>query len=119
MTVTGIDASYYTTKDLARATSFYTDMIGSPPTLQVPNYVSEWTFAGGESFGIYMSSDAGEITPSGGVMFAVGDVAKARDEMIAKGVTFHGDIEDTPVCHMAFGVDPDGNGFILHKRKGG
>jgi hypothetical protein len=28
-----------------------------------------------------------------------------------------GQIEDTPNCHMAFGTDPDGNAFIIHKVK--
>jgi predicted enzyme related to lactoylglutathione lyase len=50
-------------------------------------------------------------------MFAVPDVAEAVAELKARGVPFHGEIEDTPVCHMAFGTDPEGNGFILHKRK--
>lgn len=117
MTVSGIDATYYTVTDLDRATSFYTDVIGSAPTLQVPSSVSEWTFGGGESFGLYLSSDPASFAPAGGVMFAVPDVAAAVAELKAKGVEFHGNVEDTPVCHMAFAVDPDGNGFILHKRK--
>ena len=119
MPVSGIDASYYTTKDLTRSTAFYADMIGSPPTFHVPDMVSEWTFAGGESFGLYHDKDGTSFSPSGGVMFAVPDVADARATLTGKGVRFHGDIEETPGCHMAFGVDPDGNGFILHKRKGG
>lgn len=117
MAVSGIDATYYTTKDLTKATAFYADLIGSKPTQHFENVISEWTFPGGESFGLYMSGEPETFTPSGGVMFAVSDVATARDELKAKGVAFHGEIEDTPACHMAFGVDPDGNGFILHKRK--
>jgi hypothetical protein len=36
----------------------------------------------------------------------------------ARGVKFHDEeITDTPVCHMAFGEDPEGNQFILHHRK--
>ena len=27
------------------------------------------------------------------------------------------DLTDTPVCEMMFGYDPEGNQFILHKRK--
>ena len=50
-------------------------------------------------------------------LFAVPDVAEAVAELKARGVPFHGAIEDTPVCHMAFGTDPEGNGFILHMRK--
>ena len=47
------------------------------------------------------------------------DVASAVAELRARGVRFADDgaVEDTPVCHMAFGRDSEGNGFILHKRK--
>lgn len=117
MNVTGIDASYYTVTDLARATKFYTELLGAEPTLTHPDLVCEWTFAGGETFGLYKSS--GAFRPSGGVMFAVADVPAALEIAKARGVTFHGGIEDTPVCHMAFGEDTEGNHFILHRRKSG
>lgn len=50
-------------------------------------------------------------------MFAVADVAAAVEASKAHGVTLRGGIEDTPGCHMAFGEDTEGNGFILHHRK--
>ena len=118
MPVSGIDASYYSVKDLERATKFYTDLLGMAPTSQIPDMISEWTFAGGESFGLYKSPEGeGAFTPSGGVMFAVADVARAVEANKERGVKFHGDIENTPACHMAFGEDTEGNGFILHRRK--
>ncbi len=116
--VTGIDATYYTVKDLERATTFYSQLLGMSPTMAVPDMVTEWTFAGGESFGLYKPpAGEGEFHPSGGVMFAVADVAATVESAKANGVTFHGGIEDTPNCHMAFGQDTEGNGFILHHRK--
>jgi catechol 2,3-dioxygenase-like lactoylglutathione lyase family enzyme len=116
MNVTGIDASYYWAQDLDRATSFYTALLGQPPVAQIPGVFSEWVFAGGEAFGLYKGE---EFRTSDGIMFAVADVAEAVAEMRARGVHFSGDgyIEDTPACHMAFGKDSEGNGFILHKRK--
>jgi predicted enzyme related to lactoylglutathione lyase len=114
MIVTGIDASYYYAKDFDRAVSFYTALIGSPPPSVMPGMFAEWEFPGGEAFGLYKGA---EYHPGSGIMFAVPDVAEAVAEMKARGVPFHGDIEDTPVCHMAFGTDSEGNGFILHKRK--
>jgi predicted enzyme related to lactoylglutathione lyase len=116
--VSGIDASYYYVKDLARATKFYTELLGADPTLTVPGMVSEWTFPNGESFGLYKGDS--EFRPSGGIMFVVEDVPAAVKSHMGRGVKFHGEghIEETPVCHMAFGEDTEGNGFMLHKRKG-
>jgi predicted enzyme related to lactoylglutathione lyase len=114
MIVTGIDASYYYAKDFDRAVSFYSTLIGSPPPMLMAGMFAEWEFPGGEAFGIYKGS---EYHPGSGVMFAVPDVAASVAELKARGVAFHGDIEETPVCHMAFGTDCEGNGFILHKRK--
>jgi catechol 2,3-dioxygenase-like lactoylglutathione lyase family enzyme len=100
--VHGIDATYYTTKDLPASTKFYSDLLGMEPTVQVPDFVS------GEQF-----------VPTGGVMFAVDDVAAFVADAKARGVVFeaNGEVTDTPSCHMAFGKDPEGNGFIIHRRK--
>jgi catechol 2,3-dioxygenase-like lactoylglutathione lyase family enzyme len=114
--VSGIDASYYYVKDLARATSFYTALLGEPPVASYPDVFAEWVFPGGEAFGLYKGQ---EYEHCDGLMFGVDDVAAAVAELRARGVHFAGDgqVEDTPVCHMAFGTDSEGNGFILHKRK--
>lgn len=119
MRVTGIDATYYMTKDLDRATKFYSDLLGVEPTMHAPNFLSEWTFPNGESFGLYMPPGDEAFSPSSGVMFAVGDVPAYVAAAKARGVKFSGEepVMDTPVCHMAFGTDEDGNGFVLHRRK--
>ena len=44
------------------------------------------------------------------------DVAEARAELEAKGVSFNGETIDTGVCHMALFEDPDGNDLMLHRR---
>ena len=46
----------------------------------------------------------------------VDDVAEAREDLEAKGVTFGGDTIDSGVCHMAHFRDPDGNVLMLHPR---
>lgn len=114
MTVTGIDASLYYAHDLDRAVSFYTHLLGMAPETLVPQTFAEWVFPGGEAFGIYKGE---QYRPGNGIMFAVPDVAEAVTDLKARGVPFTGGIEDTPVCHMAFGRDSEGNGFILHQRK--
>ena len=49
------------------------------------------------------------------VALQVGDVAAARADLEAKGVTFD-DTIDSGVCHMAHFRDPDGNVLMLHHR---
>ncbi|MBV9149646.1 MAG: hypothetical protein JO024_07260 [Candidatus Eremiobacteraeota bacterium] len=118
MKVSGIDATYYTVKDLDKETKFYTGLLGSGPTFHQPDFVSEWTFGGGETFGLYKTASE-NVMPGGTAMFAVDDVAQAVKDAQAMGTKMHdeGNVTDTPVCHMAFGEDPEGNQFILHKRK--
>jgi predicted enzyme related to lactoylglutathione lyase len=116
MAVTGIDASYYTVIDLAKMTAFYAQILGEPETRS--ERWSEWTFGDGSSFGIYMAggkSGGG----SGSVMFAVDDVAAAAKIAEQAGAKIDGehDVVDLPSCRMMFAGDPEGNQFILHKRK--
>jgi predicted enzyme related to lactoylglutathione lyase len=59
----------------------------------------------------------GEFKPNANhVALHVDDVSKARAELEERGVSFHGDILDTGVCHMAIFSDPDGNALMLHHR---
>ena len=118
MNVTGIDATYYVVADIDGTTKFCTQLLGAEPeTRQGP--VSEWTFSDGSSFGLYQTQ--GTKGSNGSAIFAVPDVAAAVAQAKGDGVKFHkdGEITDTPVCHMAFGEDNEGNQFILHKRKTG
>ncbi len=114
MKISGITASYYWAKDLDRATTFYSDLLGMPPTMAMPEVFSEWVFADNTAFGIYKGE---EFRSSDGVMFIVDDVAAAIKELEAKGVEVTTEVEETPVCWMGFGSDSEGNGFILHKHK--
>ncbi|MDQ6825845.1 MAG: VOC family protein [Candidatus Eremiobacteraeota bacterium] len=115
--VTGIDASYYYASDLQRATKFYTDLLGMEPTMTYEGMVSEWTFPGGETFGLYKPHEEGPIDTSHGVMFAVPDIESATSQHKARGVKFEAEVSDTPACRMSFGEDTEGNTFILHQRK--
>ncbi len=118
MSIHGIDAMYYTVGDIDVQTRFYTELLEAPPAFQWPGRLAEWTFADGSSFGLYRAEGKG-AGRSGSVMFAVDDVARAVDAAKARGTTFAdgGEITDTPACQMAFGEDPEGNQFILHRRK--
>lgn len=123
--VAGVDAIYYQAKDLDRATKFYVDLLGMAPTMPMPGFGAEWTLPNGESFGIMklpdtMQSEFGRYWHDGsGVMFACEDLDQTVAAAKARGVKFHkdGEIAETPICHMVFGEDSEGNTFALHKRK--
>jgi len=117
--VTGIDATYYTVQDLDGCTSFYTKLLGLDPAVALPDFFTEWTFEDGSSFGLYKSEHKPE-SRSGSAMFRVADVAQAAAHLKElNALAMHGDEEfsEFPTCFMAFGNDPEGNQFIIHKRK--
>jgi catechol 2,3-dioxygenase-like lactoylglutathione lyase family enzyme len=75
----------------------------------------------GENVSLYlldMKNIGSEFTAphTASIAFRVPDVAEARGELEAKGVTFDGGTHDSSVCHMAFFRDPDGNALMLHRR---
>lgn len=116
--ITGIDASYYMTKDLNKATGFYTALFGFEPTMHVPDTVSEWTFpANGTTFGLYQPEKAEDARPGGGLLFGVPEIKASIAAAKSLGATFDDHIEETPMCFMAFGQDPEQNNFILHQSK--
>lgn len=117
--VGGIDATYYTVEDLTGCTAFYTKVLGQEPSAAVPDFFTEWTFDDGSSFGLYKSEQKPQ-SRSGSAMFRVGDMPAAAAHLRELGaLVSHGDEDfgDFPTCFMAFGTDPEGNQFILHRRK--
>jgi predicted enzyme related to lactoylglutathione lyase len=103
--------------DLQRSTAFYRDTVGleQSSTGQWPEfrlgenaflYLLDPTNIGQEFRGPHTSA----------IALRVADVAEARAELEAKGVTFLAETFDTGVCHMAQFTDPDGNVFMLHRR---
>jgi len=117
-TFTGIDAAYYRVKDLARARAFYVDVVGLTPALEVPGVVCEFTFPGGETFGLFQDPE-GSFIEGHGVMLGVSDIKAAVADLMSRGVKFDDDgkIEESPICWMAFARDTEGNKFIVHQHK--
>jgi catechol 2,3-dioxygenase-like lactoylglutathione lyase family enzyme len=104
------------TQDIARARAFYADVVGLELETEGEN---DMEFRLGQvTFDVFDPSSVGRpFAPSpAGIAIRVPDVAEARAELEAKGVTFDGETVDTGVCHMAFFKDPDGNSLILHRR---
>jgi catechol 2,3-dioxygenase-like lactoylglutathione lyase family enzyme len=113
MQVEQVDFVSIATRDVARAVSFYRDVLGLPESeylegeVEAPNVtLSFWNpERDGEPF----------AANTAGIAFRVGDVAAACEELRAAGGEVIG-IDDTGVCHMGFCKDLDGNTVILHRR---
>jgi predicted enzyme related to lactoylglutathione lyase len=114
--IKGIDLSAYFVSDPAAAIAFYRDILGMEPTaVDDKGRGAEFTLADGQTFGVWNTGEGG--AKSGGViMFAVEDINEAVARIRANGGTI-ADPDESPVCHMAFGTDPDGNAYMVHQRK--
>jgi len=116
MQVEQVDFVSVLTQDIPRARQFYGETLGLPIETQGENDL-EFTL-GQVTLDVFNPSSIGqEFAPSpAGIAIRVADVARAREELEAKGVRFDGEIVDTGVCHFAFFKDPDGNALMLHRR---
>ncbi|MBV8163872.1 MAG: hypothetical protein JOZ91_06360 [Candidatus Eremiobacteraeota bacterium] len=116
--IRGIDTTSYLVKDVDRAKEFYSDLFGFAPTLEFLPIGVEWTFPSGETFGI-VKPPGSPWEKSGGVHFGVKDIKAAVQACKADGIAFEDDakIYETQGCFLAFGLDTEGNGFILHELK--
>lgn len=109
----------YPVTDIKRARQFYEQVLGltastvfggehrswveydiGPGTLAISNFDPSWKPSGGGMAGL-----------------EVDDINVALAEVKASGMGKVNPAHETPVCHMAFIEDPDGNSIILHKRK--
>jgi predicted enzyme related to lactoylglutathione lyase len=117
--VTGVDFVSVPTQDLERAVEFYGTTLG----LRRTTYRPERNFAEFDTGTVTLSvvdpqrMGIGEFQRNANhLALQVDDVARSRETLEARGVTFMGDTFDTSVCHMAFFADPDGNALMLHHR---
>ena len=102
-------------QDAERSRAFYVDTLG----LRADDSAQFEFWVGETCFGIWEPEKMGmPFAPQKNAHPAlhVDDVAAARSELEAKGVTFLGETLDTGVCHMALFTDPDGNDLMLHHR---
>jgi predicted enzyme related to lactoylglutathione lyase len=115
-TITGMDMTGFNVADPQRAIAFYRDVLGLEPTeMDEDGRGAEFALADGSTFGVWKPDDTSKV-PGVEVMFAVADAAAAVKQIRERGGTIS-DPEETRVCFMAFGRDPDGNAFIIHQRK--
>ena len=115
MSISKLDFVAVPTQDPERSRTFYLDTLGLRPDERAR--FEFW--AGDTCLGVWEPARLGipfAAQKNAHLALHVDDVATARAELEAKGVTFAGDTFDTGVCHMAFFTDPDGNDLMLHHR---
>jgi len=121
MEVTEIAFSCYPVTDIARARTLYEGLLGLTPAMDHQTGNGHWveyeigsgTLAIGSAPGWSPSKDGCSVA------LEVEDFDQAIAELQAAGVPFHFGPLETPVCHMAFVFDPDGNAVCIHRRKPG
>lgn len=121
--ITEIAFSCYPVTDMARARKFYEGVLGLKPTMQVgePGGMqwTEYDIANG-TLSIGAGAPGWKPTKDGcSVGLEVEDFDAAIAHLRANNVKFHMEPFPTPVCQMAFILDPDGNAICIHKRKAG
>ena len=118
VSVTGVDFICVPTQDYDKAAAFYGETLGLPFSKRWGN-LPAGEFETGTLTIAVMQSDAFGLDferHSHPIALQVDDVAAARRELEERGVSFHGDVVDSGVCHMAYFNDPDGNALMLHHR---
>jgi predicted enzyme related to lactoylglutathione lyase len=112
--ITGVDIVAYFTSDPEKSIAFYRDVLGMTPTeTDDQGRGAEFTLSDGSTFGVWRPD---EPAAGAAVMFAVSDIHDALPRLRERGAQLS-EAEETPVCFMAFGRDPDGNTIIIHQRK--
>jgi predicted enzyme related to lactoylglutathione lyase len=118
MNITGVDFITVPTRDFEKASEFYGNVLGLPRSVQWGSMPAAEYETGTLTLAI-MQSDAFGIEferHSHPIALHVDDVAAARSELEAGGITFVADTIDSGVCLMAHFHDPDGNALMLHHR---
>lgn len=107
----------YPVTDLARARRFYEGVLGLVVEMDFAGKWVEYGIGGG-TFAISNMMNQGQrgtLQPS--IAFEVDDFDATLAALRAAGAPFKHEPFDTPVCRMAIAADPDGNEFVIHRRK--
>jgi predicted enzyme related to lactoylglutathione lyase len=119
MKISEIAFACYPVTDMARARSFYEGILGLTAAMDHKMEDEQWVeYEIGA--GTLAISNAPGIKPSKdgcSVALEVDDFNRAIAELRAANIELHFGPIETPVCHIAFIRDPDGNPIVIHKRK--
>ena len=109
----------YPVTDMARSRRFYEDLLGLKPAMvhESPEGMAwtEYEIAGG-TFTIGRAPGWNPTAEGASVAFEVEDFEAAIATLKEAGVTFKMEPFPTPVCRMAFILDPDGSAICIHQR---
>ena len=116
--VTGVDFVSVPAKDIAESEHFYGTVLGLPFVKQWGDMPAKEFQAGNLTLAVMDPTAFGRDFRAHElpIAFQVDDVAAAREQLEAQGVTFVTDIIDSGVCHQAIFQDPDGNSLDIHHR---
>jgi predicted enzyme related to lactoylglutathione lyase len=119
MRIRGVDFVMYQVSDLARAATFYRDVLGLPQ--EVYGEESQWAEfdCGNVTLSLKGDCQLPETISGGGLALAVDDIHAAASELNKKGVRIVSGPTNYEVCWAMEILDPDGNLVILHKRADG
>lgn len=118
VTVTGVDFATVFVTDYPSAVEFYGNTLGLEHSADYGKIPGGEFETGNLTLQVMDAAAIGREFQASThpIAFHVEDVAAARSELEAKGVTFFGETMDSGVCHMAPFSDPDGNVMLLHHR---
>jgi predicted enzyme related to lactoylglutathione lyase len=118
VSIGGVDFVTVPTRDFEAAVEFYGTTLGLTRSVYMPERHWAEFETGNLTLSVVMPDAMGfEYRPNANpIALHVDDVAASRSALEERGVSFHGDILDTSVCHMAMFADPDGNALMLHHR---
>jgi predicted enzyme related to lactoylglutathione lyase len=104
--------------DIKRAREFYEGALGLKPTMESAGGLWIEYDIGPGTFAIGCYGDVWKPSPEGTcIAFEVDDLDAEFARLKSRGVKFHLEATDSPVCRFAIAFDPDGNKVMIHKRK--
>ena len=121
MKIRGTDFVMYPVSDLARAASFYRDILGLTEEVYHDSEDGGWAEynCGNLTLALNPDQDLPEVITGGVIALAVDDIHAAHEEMKKRGVRIVMEPQDNSVCWGMQILDPDGNPLILHTRADG
>lgn len=105
----------YPVTDMARATEFYSNVLGFARAGLSNDFWVEFE-VGGVTFGIGNFEQVGKPGTAQSLAVEVNDMSTARAELHGLGVETTDPFE-TQVCYISTLRDPDGNTIVLHQAK--
>ena len=104
--------------DVKRSRAFYEGVLGLKPTTDFEEGGWVEYEIGSGAFAIAKADEKWKPSPFGSsVAFEVDDLDRTVARLEDSGATFDMAVTETPVCHLAVVLDPDGSKVMIHKRK--